>query len=204
MRAGLERIPASERARPLTCPMHPEIPQDQPCYCPICRMPSKPVTVNNEPEAIQCEAKRQLRCAFWIATFLTDAVFPPGQGALHSRPASRAWIPHASTNDNAFVRDAGISLGRLAAFCFFVRGWNALRNRHLNMCSQISSLTGRLVPASALFCCPLFPSCISTRLPNRSRAVPYFEAAAGITRCPAGMDLEATPRSRTGAAIKRY
>ena len=51
-----------------TCPMHPEIRQDQPGYCPICGMALEPVTVTNEPEADNAEAKDMTR-RFWIATF---------------------------------------------------------------------------------------------------------------------------------------
>jgi len=40
-----------------TCPMHPEIRQDQPGYCPICGMALEPVTITGEPKEENSEAK---------------------------------------------------------------------------------------------------------------------------------------------------
>src|SRR5438105_452695 len=57
-----------------TCPMHPEIRQDQPGYCPICGMALEPVAVAGEPKEEDSEVKDMTR-RFWIASILTVPVF---------------------------------------------------------------------------------------------------------------------------------
>ena len=57
-----------------TCPMHPEIRQDQPGYCPICGMDLEPVAATGEPKEENSEAK-DMTLRFWVATILTAPVF---------------------------------------------------------------------------------------------------------------------------------
>src|SRR2546425_7131549 len=75
-----------------TCPMHPEIRQDQPGYCPICGMALEPVAVTGEPQGENSEAK-DMTLRLWIATILTAPVsllamahFIPALHLAH-------WIP---------------------------------------------------------------------------------------------------------------
>src|SRR5258708_27280262 len=73
---ALEQNPAfqEETKTIYTCPMHPEIRQDQPGYCPICGMALEPVAVTGEPKEENSEAK-DMTLRFWIATILTAPVF---------------------------------------------------------------------------------------------------------------------------------
>src|SRR6266550_4231068 len=84
--------PVDETKAIYTCPMHPEIRQDHPGYCPICGMALEPVTVTGELKEENSEAKDMTR-RFWIATILTAPVFLlamthfiPGLHLAH-------WIP---------------------------------------------------------------------------------------------------------------
>src|SRR5467141_4922207 len=76
-----------------TCPMHPEIRQDQPGHCPICGMALEPVTVTGEPTEENSEAK-DMTLRFWVATILTAPVcllamahFIPGLDLAHRIPS---------------------------------------------------------------------------------------------------------------------
>ena len=197
---ALERNPAfqEETETSYTCPMHPEIRQNQPGYCPICGMALEPVTVTNEPEAENGEAKDMTR-RFWIATFLTTPVFLlamahfiPGLHVAH-------WIPPRLNQWIQFLFTTPVVLW--AGWPFFVRGWNSLRTRRLNMFTLIALGVGTAYSFSvaALFFPQAFPSGFRT-----GSVIPlYFEAAAVITTLVLlGQMLEARARNRTGGAIK--
>src|SRR5882672_11458341 len=197
---ALEQNPAfQEEAKTIyTCPMHPEIRQNQPGYCPICGMALEAVTVTNEPEADNAKAKDMTR-RFWIATFLTTPVFLLAMAhfipSLHLDhripPRLNQWIQ--------FILTTPVVLW--AGWPFFVRGWNSLRNRHLNMFTLIALGVGTAYGFSvaALFFPQAFPPGFRT-----GSVVPlYFEAAAVITTLVLlGQMLEAKARSRTGPEIQ--
>ena len=197
---ALEQDPAfqEETKTSYTCPMHPEIRQNQPGYCPICGMALEPVTVTNEPEADNAEAKDMTR-RFWIATFLTAPVFLLAMA--HFIPSFHLdhRIPPRLNQWIQFIFTTPVVLW--AGWPFFVRGWNSLRNRHLNMFTLIALGVGTAYGFSvaALFFPQAFPPGFRT-----GSVVPlYFEAAAVITTLVLlGQMLEAKARSRTGAVIK--
>src|SRR6266853_1496030 len=171
---ALDQNPAfQEEAKAIyTCPMHPEIRQDQPGYCPICGMALEPVAVTGEPKDENSEAK-DMTLRFWIATRLNQ------------------WIQFL------FTTPVALWAGRP----FFVRGWNSLRTRHLNMFTLISLGVGTAYGFSvaALF----FPQALPSSFRTGSVIPLYFEAAAVITALVLlGQMLEAKARSRTGAVIK--
>src|SRR5881396_1527102 len=156
---ALDQNPAfQEEAKAIyTCPMHPEIRQNQPGYCPICGMALEPVTVTNEPEADNAEAKDMTR-RFWIATFLTAPVFLLAMA--HFIPSFHLdhRIPPRLNQWIQFILTTPVVLG--AGWPFFVRGWNSLRNRHLNMFTLIALGVGTAYGFSvaALFFPQAFPS----------------------------------------------
>ncbi|HEX9233205.1 MAG TPA: heavy metal-binding domain-containing protein, partial [Candidatus Acidoferrum sp.] len=134
---AFEQNPAfQEEAKAIyTCPMHPEIRQDQPGYCPICGMALEPVAVTGEAKEENSEAKDMTR-RFWIAAILTAPVFLlamahfiPGLHLAH-------WIPSRLNQWIQFLFTTPVVLW--AGWPFFVRGWNSLRTRHLNMFTLIA------------------------------------------------------------------
>src|SRR5881396_2519089 len=197
---ALDQNPAfQEEAKAIyTCPMHPEIRQEHPGYCPICGMALEPVAVTGEPKEENSEVK-DMTLRFWIATILTVPValvamthFIPG---LHLMQ----WIPPRLNQWIQFLFTTPVVLW--AGWPFFVRGWNSLRTRHLNMFTLIALGVGTAYGFSvaALFFPQAFPSGLRT-----GPVIPlYYEAAAVITTLVLlGQMLEARARNRTGGAIK--
>jgi Cu+-exporting ATPase len=175
---ALEQNPAfqEEATTIYTCPMHPEIRQDQPGYCPICGMALEPIAVTGEPKEENSEAK-DMTLRFWIATILTVPVcllamahFIPGLDLAH-------WIPSRLNQWIQFFFTTPVVLW--AGWPFFVRGWNSLRTRHLNMFTLIALGVGTAYGFSvaALF----FPQALPSGFRTGSVIPLYFEAAAVIT-----------------------
>jgi len=181
-----------------TCPMHPQIVRDAPGNCPICGMTLEPRTVSLEeeknPELVDMTRR------FWVGVILTIPLlliamsdFVPGN-PLERIVSMRAlgWIQ--------FVLATPVVVW--GGWSFFVRGWQSIVNRSLNM----FTLIGLGVAVAYLFSviAKLFPGLFPASFRDASGAVPvYFEAAAVIvTLVLLGQVLELRARSQTGAAIK--
>src|SRR6266700_1038560 len=197
---ALEQNPAfQEEIKPIyTCPMHPEIRQDQPGYCPICGMALEPVAVAGQPKEENSEARDMTR-RFWIAAILSTPVFLLAMA--HFIPALHLahWIPPRLNQWIQFLFTTPVVLW--AGWPFFVRGWNSLRNRHLNMFTLIALGVGTAYGFSVAAL--LFPQALPSGFRTGSVIPLYFEAAAVITTLVLlGQMLEAKARNRTGGAIK--
>jgi Cu+-exporting ATPase len=178
-----------------TCPMHPEVRQVGPGACPICGMALEPeqISLDNAPDPELIDMVRR----FWIALVLTLPVFVIEMGShlglMHL--VSPQW-----SNRISFVLATPVVLW--AGAPFFVRGWNSLITRNLNMFTLIAigtgvawlySVVGTLAPQ-------LFPPAF--RDMHGTVAV-YFEAAAVITVLVLlGQVLELRARERTSGAIR--
>jgi Cu+-exporting ATPase len=171
--------------------MHPEIVRDGPGSCPICGMALEPMTVASEAEERNPELRDMTR-RFWIATALSVPVLVLAMGEL---------LPSRGRNLLELLLATPVCLW--AAWPFFVRAVQSVRNRSLNMFTLIGlgvgvayvySVVGTLVPGA-------FPP--SFRDASGQVAV-YFEAASVIVSLVLlGQVLELRARSRTGAAIKQ-
>jgi Cu+-exporting ATPase len=179
-----------------TCPMHPEIRQVGPGSCPICGMALEPVLAGAEtgpnPELIEMTRR------FWIGLVLTLPVLVLEMGnhffGVHG------FLTKQSSNWVQLVLATPVVLW--AGWPFFVRGWQSLVTRNLNMFTLIAMGTGvawaysivaTLVPG-------IFPPAF--REHDGSVAV-YFEAAAVITVLVLlGQVLELRARERTSGAIR--
>jgi len=193
---------AARKAEPVpegtiyTCPMHPEIRQVGPGSCPICGMALEPVLVSAEatPNAELIDMTRR----FWIGLVLTVPVFALEMGAhltgldhLIARGTSN-WI------QLAFATPVVLWAG----WPFFVRGWQSLVNRSLNMFTLIAMGTGVawVYSVIATLMPDIFPAAF--RGHDGSVAV-YFEAAAVITVLVLlGQVLELRARENTSGAIR--
>jgi len=175
------------------CPMDPEVNESKPGACPICGMALEPRTVTPESERDPELASMTRR--FWIGLALTVPLLAISMGGMFLQfiPASAAvWI-------QLVLAAPVVAWG---AWPFFVRGWNSLRTRHLNMFTLIGlgifvafaySVVATLAPR-------IFPP--SFRGHGGTPDV-YYEAAAAITVLVLlGQVLELRARSRTGAAIR--
>ena len=190
--------PATPVAGEYTCPMHPEIRQQGPGSCPKCGMALEPsaVTVEEEANPELADMKRR----FWVSLALTIPVLIAAMGEfIPGQPLAQLASPRTWTWVELIIGTPVILWG---GWPFFVRGWQSIVNRSLNMFTLIGlgvsvaflySLVAALAPG-------MFPA--SFRDKGGNVAV-YFEAAAVIvTLVLLGQVLELRARSRTGAAIK--
>jgi Cu+-exporting ATPase len=181
-----------------TCPMHPEVVQAGPGDCPKCGMALEPV----QPESAEQEnpelvdMTRRFRVAALLAVPLLVVVMGD---MLPGQPVS-AWLGHARRGWLELLLAAPICTW--AAWPFYVRGWQSLRNRSLNMFSLIALGVSVAFAYStvALLLPGLFPA--SFRDANGDVAL-YFEAAGVIvTLILLGQVLEIRARARTSKALQ--
>lgn len=197
---ALERNPAYQSASKTsyTCPMHPEIRQDQPGSCPICGMALEPTSRPGEVEEESAEAKDMSR-RFWIGAVLSLPVVLLAMAHLIPGFHIDHFVPPRVNQWIQFLFASPVVLW--AGWPFFVRGWNSVRTRHLNMFTLIALgvSAAYLFSIVAFFFPQIFPPTMQVK-----GLVPlYFEAAAVITVLVLlGQMLEAKARSRTGGAIK--
>ena len=178
-----------------TCPMHPEIRQVGPGSCPICGMALEPdvVTLDDQPNHELTDMTRR----FWIGLALALPVIVLDMGAHitgHSLidPALSGWI------QLAFATPVVLWAG----WPFFVRGWQSLLTRNLNMFTLIAMGTGvaYLYSLVATFAPDVFPAAFRN---HDGTVAVYFEAAAVITVLVLlGQVLELRARDATSGAIK--
>ncbi len=180
-----------------TCPMHPEIRQVGPGTCPICGMALEPevATADTGPNPELADMTRR----FWIGLVLAAAGIRPGDGIAPGR-ADMTSSPRTSSNWIQFALATPVVLW--AGAPFFVRGWQSLVTRNLNMFTLIAMGTGVAYVYSvvATFAPDVFPAAF--RGHDGAVAV-YFEAAAVITVLVLlGQVLELRAREATSGAIR--
>ena len=179
-----------------TCPMHPEIVRDEPGSCPICGMALEPRTVSLDEE--DNAELRDMTRRFWVSLALTLPVFVVAMAEYV--PGLGFGIPRSAMTWFELVLATPVVLW--GGWPFFVRGWQSVVNRSLNMFTLIALGTGVAWAYSVV--AAIFPDIFppSFRDAEGNVAV-YFEAAAVIvTLVLLGQVLELRARSQTGAAIK--
>ena len=179
-----------------TCPMHPEIRQIGPGSCPICGMALEPevATLDAAPNPELADMTRR----FWIGLVLAlPAVVLEMGGHL---VGGHGWVDQTLSNWIQLITATPVVIW--AGWPFFVRGWQSLVNRNLNMFTLIAMGTGVAYVYSvvATIAPQVFPPAF--RGPDGAVAV-YFEAAAVITVLVLlGQVLELRAREATSGAIK--
>jgi P-type Cu+ transporter len=181
-----------------TCPMHPEVNSATPGACPICGMALEPrhIGVADEDRSELIDMTRR----FWFSAILSATVlvlamsdeFPGIRELAPLTPNASAWLQLALSTPVVLW----------GGWPFFVRAWNSLVTRNLNMFTLIGLGVGVAYAYSLV--AVLFPSIFpaSFRAGSQGPGV-YFEAAAVITTLVLlGQVLELRARSQTGAAIK--
>lgn len=191
-------ITAPKQRIEYTCPMHPEIVRDGPGSCPICGMALEPRTVSladeGNPELVEMTRR------FWVCVALSVPLLIIGMSEFIPRGALDSVLP---MNVRGWVELAlATPVVLWGAWPFFVRAWQSLVNRALNMFTLIGVGVGvaYLFSVIAILFPEIFPASFRDSMGN----VPvYFEAAAVITTLVLlGQVMELRARSRTGAAIK--
>ena len=171
-----------------TCPMHPEVLRNGPGGCPICGMALEPVTpasAENEPNEELVDMTRRL----WISTALSVPVLAM---AMAMGGFGSPWAEFALATPVVLW----------GGWPFFVRAWQSLLTRNLNMFTLIG--LGVSVAYVYSVVATLLPTLFPPSFRDDSGAVAvYFEAAAVIVSLVLlGQVLELRARSQTGAAIR--
>ena len=180
------------------CPMHPEIVRTEPGNCPICGMALEPRTVSAGEEE-NSELKHMQR-RFWTVVALTVPVLISAMGEyIPGHPLEQLAAPRTWTWFELILATPVILWG---GWPFFVRGWQSIVNRSLNMFTLIGLGVGVSYVYSLV--AALFPGSFPASFRDETGGVAvYFEAAAVIvTLVLLGQVLELKARSQTGAAIK--
>ncbi len=191
--AAAERKPAKII---YTCPMHPQIEQDHPGSCPICGMALelKNVVAGAEEDITELlDMTRRL----WIGAVLSAPVFLLAMG--HVVPGAPHWVQGDVSRWAQFILSTPVVLW--CGWPFFVRGWQSILNRSLNMFTLIAIGVGAAYLYSAVVM--LLPQIFPPSFAMHGKIGVYFEAAAVITVLVLlGQVLELRARSRTGSAIR--
>ena len=177
--------------------MHPQILRDRPGSCPLCGMALERRTVSAEP-AVNPELVEMSR-RFWVAAALAAPLvaLAMAQMVMGDRlaglvpPRLRTWIELV----------LAVPIGTWAAWPFYVRAVQSVRNKSLNMFTLIGlgvsvafvySLIAAIAPG-------VFPASFRD---HHGQVGVYFEAAGVIvTLILLGQVLELRARGATGAAI---
>tara|TARA_R110002020_G_scaffold154714_2_gene334905 strand:+ start:50557 stop:53340 length:2784 start_codon:yes stop_codon:yes gene_type:complete len=188
---------ASHASTQYTCPMHPEIVEDEPGSCPICGMDLVPM----EPD-ISAEEKgyKKLLRKFWIAVAFTVPVFLIAMSdMLANNPIYNIldlkywnWVQFALSLPVVFY----------AAWMFFERAYRSVKTWNLNMFTLIGIGSGIawLFSVFGLLLPDFFPPQFKT---EAGTVHVYFEAATVIlTLVLLGQVLEARAHTKTNSAVK--
>lgn len=179
-----------------TCPMHPEVRQLGPGFCPICGMALEPL-VATESEGPSAEYRDMWR-RFWIGLVLALPVLALEMGG-HLTGLMMTMSKHTS---NWIQLALATPVVLWAGWPFFARGYQSVITRRLNMFTLIAMGTGVawLYSVVATVAPDIFPQ--QFREQDGAVAV-YFEAAAVITVLVLlGQVLELRAREQTSGAIK--
>jgi P-type Cu+ transporter len=179
-----------------TCPMHPEIRQVGPGSCPICGMVLEPevASLDAPPNPELADMTRR----FWVGLALSlPAVILEMGGHL---AGGHGLIDQTLSNWIQFAFATPVVLW--AGWPFFVRGWQSLVTRNLNMFTLIAVGTGVAYAYSVVG--TVAPGIFPATFRGHGGAVAvYFESAAVITVLVLlGQVLELRAREATSGAIK--
>ncbi|HEY3030556.1 MAG TPA: heavy metal-binding domain-containing protein, partial [Bradyrhizobium sp.] len=179
-----------------TCPMHSQIRQIGPGHCPICGMALEPevASLDAPPNSELADMTRR----FWIGLGLSlPAVVLEMGGHL---VGGHGLIDQILSNWIQLVFATPVVLW--AGWPFFVRGWQSLVTRNLNMFTLIAMGTGVAYVYSLIG--TVAPDIFPATFRGHAGAVAvYFEAAAVITVLVLlGQVLELRAREATSGAIK--
>lgn len=199
MALELAGVPEPNGRTEWICPMHLEIVRDEPGTCPICGMALEPRSLGAADDDENPELRDMSR-RLWFAAVLTVPLVIIAMGdLLPGRPISQL-LPMGPRMLLELALATPVCLW--AAWPFFVRAVQSVRNKSLNMFTLIGlgvsvayiySVIGALLPG-------VFPSSFR----QDGQVAVYFEAAGVIvTLILLGQVLELRARSRASQAIKK-
>ena len=188
----LVKIP-EKKAIEYTCPMHPEIVQNEPGNCPICGMDlvPKPSKDNDHED----ETYKLLKRKFWIALGFSVPVFILSMGGM--------FIDWPFSHQIQGILELILTLPVLfyAGWFLMKRGWISFKTWNLNMFSLIALgvAAAMIFSLIALFVSDILPH----ELAHGGRVPLYFESVCVIlTLVIMGQMMEARAHMKTGKAIE--
>jgi Cu+-exporting ATPase len=194
------KAPVRAGAPLYTCPMHPEIRQENPGNCPKCGMALELVAPAPGVASDDSEL-RDMQRRFWLATALTLPLVVLAMGQMVLGHAAATLISPQARGLLELALATPVVLW--AGWPFLERAVQSLEHRSLNMFTLIGlgvsvaylySLVGVLAPGA-------FPAAFRD---EHAQVALYFEAAGVIvTLILLGQVLELRARQQTGSALQK-
>ncbi len=189
--------PSAKKASQYTCPMHPEVIENEPGACPKCGMDLVPMEPEKEEED---KSYKKLLRKFKISVAFTLPIFIIAMSEMIPNNPIYKWMDISYWN---WVQLAlSIPVVFYATWMFFERAWRSVVTWNLNMFTLIGIGAGVawLFSLAAI----IFPNVLPDQFKTDSGSVHvYFEAATVIlTLVLLGQLLEARAHSKTSGAIK--
>ena len=196
-----DKVPADYDGTVYTCPMHPEVRDVENSGCPICGMALEPATLTiGEEDTSELD---DMRRRFWICTVLTIPLFLYAMSDMVGISLDTIGQYDISSQVAQWVQLAlATPVVVWGAAPFFVRGWQSIKSRNLNMFTLIAIGIGAAYGFSivATFLPSIFPDSFRD---SAGQVGVYYEAAAVITTLVLlGQVLELKARSQTSGAIR--
>lgn len=193
-----DKVPDDYKGTVYICPMHPEVRDVENSGCPICGMALEPetVTIGEEDTSELDDMTRR----FWICTILTIPLLIYVMSGMFGVDFGQYGISSQILQWAELVLATPVVLWGAAPF--FVRGWQSIKSRNLNMFTLIAIGVGAAYIFSivATFFPDIFPA--SFRDANGQVGVYYEAAAVIVTLVLLGQVLELKARSQTSGAIR--
>jgi Cu2+-exporting ATPase len=180
-----------------TCPMHPEIEEEQAGSCPICGMD----LITKEPDtSTEEKTYKKLLKKFWISTAFTLPIFLIAMSDMLANNPLFEIMNQKYWNWVQF----GLSIPVVfyTTWMFFERAYKSIKTWNLNMFTLIGIGAGVawIFSVFGMFFPDVFPSQFKT---NYGAVHVYFESATVIlTLVLLGQLLEARAHSKTNSAVK--
>jgi len=193
----VEEISLTSKSALFTCPMHPEIMNDEPSSCPICGMDLVLLETDISEED---KTYKKLLKKFEIAVAFTLPIFLIAMSEMLDKNPLYAILDQKQWNWIQFVLSFPVVF--YATSMFFKRAWTSIKTMNLNMFTLIGIGSGIawLFSVFAMLFPEVFPQDFKT---SDGNVFVYFEAATVIlTLVLLGQLLEARAHSQTSGAIK--
>jgi Cu+-exporting ATPase len=177
--------------------MHPEVRRVGPGNCPKCGMALEPLEMSSAEEGPNPELVDMTR-RFWVSLALTVPLFALATVEM----LAPVLVARLSVTANLWMQLAlAAPVVLWGGWPFFVRGWQSIVTRSLNMFTLIALGTGAAFGYSVF--AVLMPNLLPHGLRHGGAPPVYFEAAAVITTLVLlGQVLELRARSATSGAIR--
>lgn len=197
---GMDLVEApSSRQMPqqFTCPMHPEIVEDEMGACPICGMDLVPMDGGVDEED---DTYKKLLTKFWIATGFTIPILVIAMSEeIFSENPLLTVMPWKYWNWVQLVLSIPVLY---ATWMFFERAYRSIKSWNLNMFTLVGIGTGIawLFSVAGMFFPDFFPEQFRT---DEGTVYVYYEVTTIIlTLVLLGQVLEARAHGKTNSAIK--